>query len=241
LVQIQIAMDTAINVYPSDPKGAIKMFFAFFNSYFDSLIAEKQNKRFHDYVRPPTAMQCLFEGQTITSWKGPYQGVGDIAGKTWKAFFAAGRVNNGGPEFPCGHCITFAASMNIMKLYFGSDEFRGNNITTAEGTNQPEPKITSGTGFISGVTDVPNTGFDTVGYSPATDIPLGWSTWTAVSDSCSISRIYLGAHTIHSTVVGRQLGTKVAEKVWAKTEKYFNNDKSAKCKPIGEWDNGNDF
>jgi len=229
-------------VYPTDPQSSIKMFFTFFNGYFDSTIAEKQNKRFHDYVRPPTAMQCLFEGQTITSWKGHYQGVGSMPGKSWLAFFPAGRVNNLGPEYPCGHCIACASAFNSLRLYFGSDEFLGNNITTAEGTNAPEPKITAGNpGYIAGVTDVPNTGYNTVGYSPATDIPLGWNTWTELSDSCSISRIYLGAHTLHSTIVGRQVGNKVAERVWAKVEKYLNNDNSAKCKPIGEWEYGNDF
>jgi hypothetical protein len=41
-------------------------------------------KRFYDSARPITAIQCLFEGVTVKAWQGPYLGVGNIDGSTWK-------------------------------------------------------------------------------------------------------------------------------------------------------------
>jgi hypothetical protein len=40
-------------------------------------------KRFYDSARPITAIQCLYEGETVKAWRGPYQGVGDMSGSDW--------------------------------------------------------------------------------------------------------------------------------------------------------------
>ncbi len=37
-------------------------------------------------------------------------------------------------------------------------------------------------GYIANVTDVPNSGPETVGYSPVSDITLSWSTWTEAAN-----------------------------------------------------------
>jgi len=179
-------------------------------------------------------MQCLFEGQTITSWKGHYQGVGSMPGKSWLAFFPAGRVNNLGPEYPCGHCIACASAFNSLRLYFGSDEFLGNNITTAEGTNAPEPKITSGNpGYIAGVTDVPNSGPTTVGYAPAQDVHLGWNTLDDYTALGGIARVYIGVHTPSSVIEGTRVGRETSNRVWSKVKQLFKKNPSVECKAIG--------
>jgi PAP2 superfamily len=40
-------------------------------------------KRMYDSARPITALQCLYEGQTVKAWRGPYLGAGDINGSDW--------------------------------------------------------------------------------------------------------------------------------------------------------------
>jgi len=119
-----------------------------------------------------------------------------------------------------------------MQLFFGNDLYTGNNITVAEGSHIVEPKITSGNpGYIAGLTDVPNQGPFSVGYSPAQDINLGWNTFTDFSRQCSLSRIYLGVHTLHSTIVAEKIGIEIAEKVYKIVNNLFKNN--GKCKPIG--------
>ena len=53
------------------------------NAVFDASIAAWTTKRVYDSARPVTAIQCLFEGQTVQSWQGPYQGVGSIDAAAW--------------------------------------------------------------------------------------------------------------------------------------------------------------
>jgi len=232
----QFFLDT-IDGVNLDYKESVKFGFTFFTNALDGVITAALNKRYYDNVRPTTAMQCLFEGQTITSWKGPYQGCGSIPGKTWQAWFAPGRVNNPTPEYPCEHCVNFGAVAGIHKHFFGHDNFNGKNVTISEGTFTVEPKITVGNpGYIAGVTDVPNTGSNSIGYGPAQDIHLGWTSVEQFARDCSVSRIYLGAHQFASTIVGQEVGHAVADRVWAKVSRLLEGDRRMECKAIGaDW------
>jgi len=234
VLHFQIVLDIARNEFRLDYKKTTKLLFVYLHSFLDATIVETFNKRYWDYPRPTTVMQCLNENAVIASWGGPYEGVKLINGSDWKAWFVPGLVNNPGPEYPCGHCIAFAAISTAMELFFDSSEFKGNNVTILKGSSLVEPKITFGNpGYIAGVTDVANAGKNTVGYAFSHDISLGWKTWKDLSLSCSNSRIYLGAHTLHSTVVGRELGEKVAENVYDIANTLFSSKKHAQCKKIG--------
>jgi hypothetical protein len=48
-----------------------------------SILLISSAKRFYDSSRPITAIQCLYDGMTVKSWRGPYLGVGDIDGSEW--------------------------------------------------------------------------------------------------------------------------------------------------------------
>jgi len=233
VVQPQIARDSIVNT-ALDFKESVKLLFAVFNAYLDGLISEALNKVVFNSIRPTSAMQCLYVNQTIQSWAGPYMGVQTIPGSNWQGWFVPGRVNNAGPEYACGHCINFASTTTILESYFGL-AFRGNNVTIAKGTFEVEPKITQGNpGFIAGVTDVANTGPNSIGYGPATDIHLGWSTWQDLRTDISNSRIYLGAHTLHSTQEGQKLGIQIGENVWNIVQKMFSGNEEIQCKNIGD-------
>jgi len=208
----------------------IKLHFLFFSGMVDVLVTSLRNKRFYDVVRPTTAIQCVYKGQTIQSWKGPYQGVQSIPGEQWTAWH--NRVNNPTSEYPCEHCMGFAYYAEILKNFFGTDTWLGNNVTVGEGTYVIERKITVGNpGYIAGVTDVPNTGPFSVGYAPATDMPFGWATNTQFSRDCSDSRILYGVHTFHSSRVGEATGRIVGSNVYSEVKKLF--DGVRECKVIG--------
>jgi hypothetical protein len=232
VVPIQIGIDVSRNTDLNYSK-TIELFFGLFNILNDGSKNEYSNKRFYNHIRPTSAMQCLFSGQTIESWAGPYQGIKSIPGQNWTAWYPYGLVNNPTPEFPCGHCIHFASTMFFMEKYFKTPYFLGTNVTIAEGTSFAERKISSGnTGYIPGVTDVPNTGPFSIGYAPASDIKLQWTTWDDIITDAGLSRIYLGAHTYHSYQVGRKLGTLVGTEVSKKVYKLFEGKQE--CKNIGE-------
>jgi hypothetical protein len=58
--------------------------FSFFlKSHKPSISLITSAKRFYDSARPITALQCLYKGQTVKAWRGPYLGVGDMNGSDW--------------------------------------------------------------------------------------------------------------------------------------------------------------
>jgi len=229
LIQIQTVSDIIESQGLNYIEG-IKLNFYNFNSGNDGAITAIKNKRFYDVVRPPTAMQCLYGGQTITSWLGPYQGCGSMPGEEWKAWHP--NVNNGSPEYPCEHCVNFGVVGQVLTNFFGSDRYLGRNITVGEGTYLVEKKITVGNpGYVAGVTDVPNTGPNSVGYAPATDMQLSWSTNQQFSRDCAISRIHYGVHTFHSGWVGENAGKEIANRGWKIASALFEGKRQ--CKELG--------
>jgi len=77
--------------------------------------------------------------------------------------------------------------------------------------------------FIDGVTNVPNKGPGTVGYSPATDIVLRWSSFSELAEGAGISRRYGGIHFKQGDLEGRKLGRAVGAAVWEKFLPYIPN------------------
>lgn len=71
-------------------------------------------------------------------------------------------------EYPSAHSSYSGASGEVLRSFFGNDVFIANATVIPAGTSRTEPKRVSGeTGYIAGVTDVPNSGPNTVGYVPA--------------------------------------------------------------------------
>jgi len=229
LVQIQMMSDIT-ELQGLNWKDGVTLQFHSFTSANDGGLTAIKNKRFYDVMRPTAAMQCTYEGQTITSWLGPYKGVGSMPGNEWKAWHPF--VNNGSPEYPCEHCTNFGVAAQVLTNFFGTEEWKGRNATIGEGSFLIEKKITVGNpGYIAGVTDVPNTGPFSVGYAPATDIHLTWTNNKQFSRDCAMSRQMYGVHTYHSGVVGEKTGWEIASRGWKIISGLLQGKRQ--CKDIG--------
>ncbi|NER25710.1 MAG: hypothetical protein F6J96_34460 [Symploca sp. SIO1C2] len=69
----------------------LKLLFLQAQAVFDAGIASWQAKRYYDSARPVTVLQCLYADQTVTTWLGPYQGIGERSGSEWQPV----RIQNG--------------------------------------------------------------------------------------------------------------------------------------------------
>jgi len=126
-------------------------------------------------------------------------------------------------EYVSGHSTFSAASAEVYKRFFNSDDYGGSVIVNA-GTSLFEPMITSGNpGFRAGITDIPNSGPTTVGYSPATSITLSWATFSVAADEAGMSRLYGGIHFQAGDLDGRKLGRLVGTKVWNKVQSLIGS------------------
>jgi hypothetical protein len=181
-----------------DLDNDVKMFFALTNAVFDASIVCWDVKRFHDYVRPVTAIHSLFAGQMISAWAGPNQGTQLIPGETWRPYQAATVVTPPFPEYFSGHSVFSRTAAEILKRYTGSSAF-GYSTTIMAGSSKVEP-----------------------GTVPANSVTLYWPTFKAAADEAGISRRYGGIHFEQGDLDARAAGPKIAKKVWKTVFAYFN-------------------
>ena len=187
------------------------------NAQFDAGISTWAAKRYYDFARPITQLQCLYASQQVTAWRGPYQGVGLIDGSDWKPYQNRFFVTPPFAEYVSGHSAFSTASAEVMKLFFNSDSMSGLSFTVKAGDSLFEPKILPGNpGYVAGETDVPNTGPTSKGYVPAADVVLSWNTFTEAADESGISRLYGGIHFKSGNDEGKIIGRKVGKIVWEK-------------------------
>jgi len=223
-----------------DLKHTVQLNMLIAHAQMEGYIVQYEGKRFYNGARPTSPIQCINKGSQIQAWKGPYKGVGTINGEDWSAFLPDNFVQNPTPEYPCGHCTHSGSVGAAFKDFFcGDDTFIGYSRTQKAGTNALEPKMVAGdpinpyTGYgpVPGVTDVPNTGPGTPGYSPAQDVTLNWNTWTELTSQAALSRTYLGVHYDDSQQVsyanGRNLGDFTFN--WVKTNLWNNDFDSEQC------------
>jgi hypothetical protein len=50
---------------------------------YDAAVAAWEAKRFYQHPRPISVIQCAYANDTIRTWLGPYQGVGEVKGAHW--------------------------------------------------------------------------------------------------------------------------------------------------------------
>jgi len=206
---------TAAQIKGLSLEESLKLSFLIAHAQAEADIVQYDGKRFFNPPRPTTPIQCIFKGQQIYAWKGAYQGVGYIDGSNWLAFLANTLVQNANPEFPCGHCTHSGSVASAFQSYFGSDTFIGYSRTFLPGSVWPEIKLVQGDpGWIAGVTDVPNQGPTTVGYTPAHNVTLSWNTWTDLTSQAALSRTYLGVHYDDSREISYALGKNVGAYVF---------------------------
>jgi len=205
--------------------NAIKYFFVVGQAMSDMNIAQFDGKRMYNFARPTQVIQCINQGKTVQSWKGPYQGVGSINAGEWRAYRPLAFIQNSGPEYPCGHCTGTGAFVEVSRRFFGS-ETANYNRTFLAGTYVLEPKVTNPEDprFVDGLTNVANTGANSVGYAPATDITLNFANWGDFDTSVIEGRINLGVHTRMAGIAGVQLGHTIGSLVYEKALAMFNGN-----------------
>ena len=121
-----------------------------------------------------------------------------IDGATWFPYQPKWFPTPPFPEYSSGHSTFSAAGAEVLRLFTGSDRF-GTSVTFSAGSSRTEP-----------------------GTVPATDLTLGWGTFSAAADQAGLSRRYGGIHFEQGDVEARHAGRLVAQQAWAKAETYFN-------------------
>lgn len=201
------------------------IFMAVSSSYHGELMTVA-NKRYYNAPRPTNVIQCLYADEFRDSWRGPYLGVGQMNISEWKAYVPITQVQNAGPEYPAGAMNSAIPTGQVMRLFFETDEFIGYPVVYPEGSDiSLEPRIDEGEpGYIPGITDVPNSGYNTVGYSPATNITLFWNTWTELVESVFWARLYLGVHLLRSGENTLEIGNRIGSRVYNVVQGYLQGE-----------------
>ncbi len=175
-----------------------KMFFMLGNAVMDAGIVAWEAKVFYDYVRPITAIEALFGGQTIEAWGGPGQGTVELDGSE---FIPYQRLESPTPplaEYVSGHSAFSSAAAEVLQRFTGSDQF-GASVTAPAGESLFEPGIT-----------------------PAEPVTLSWDTFSDAATSSGISCLYGGIHNFAGNEEGLILGRNVGEAVWEEAQFFIS-------------------
>jgi hypothetical protein len=149
---------------------------------FDTGIAVWKEKERHDSVRPFTAVRFIYGDRKITAWGGPGRGtVTDLPAGEWRSYLPVADH----PEYPSGSASFCAAHAEVSRLFFGSDNL-GWFFPVPQGTSVIEP-----------------------GFTPQTDIMIGWETWTQFEEECGQSRFWAGVHFPASITAGADIGRQI--------------------------------
>ncbi|GAB0493256.1 hypothetical protein MMPV_004532 [Pyropia vietnamensis] len=166
-------------------------------------------------ARPLSVLQCAYVGRNLTAWAGPYQGVATTVNagiSRWRPYWNT----PGFPGFISGHTAVASAGLEAMAQAFGDDTPRSANCEMLEeGMSRVEPRVVVGArGWIANVTDVPNSGLATVGYSPAANTTVCWPTWRVLGELVGASRFYGGIHIPLDNSVGLDVGRDIGRRAW---------------------------
>jgi hypothetical protein len=176
----------------------VKMFFALSNALLDASISAWDAKCAYDSVRPATAVSCLYEGQLIQAWGGPFQDTQTIRGEDWQPYQAPGSAAPPFPEHFSGHSVFSAAGAQILKSFTGSDAFDFSVIISV-GSSIVEP-----------------------GRVPAAEVTLFFPNFSDAADQAGMSRRYGGIHFTRGDLTGRSVGRIIGAAVWTKAQTYWD-------------------
>lgn len=185
-----------------------QMFLMLGNAVMDAGIAAWDSKRFHDFIRPISAIEVLFGGETIQGWGGPGQGTVELDGSQFIPYQRLEAPTPPFAEYVSGHSTFSSAAAEVLKLFTGSDEF-GASVTAPAGESLFEPGIT-----------------------PAEPVTLTWDTFTDAANSSGISRLYGGIHNAAGNEQGLILGRKVGEAVWEEAQFFISGGESSSNKTL---------
>ena len=175
----------------------VKLFYALTTAVADAAICCWDMKRFHDTVRPVTALRYGFGGQTVSAWAGPFLGTRPIPGETWVPYQPTTFPTPPFAEYPSGHSTFSAAAAEILRRFTGSDRF-GASATIAAGSSRTEP-----------------------GAVPAGEVTLRWRTFSEAADEAGMSRRYGGIHFESGDLDARAAGRRVGAIAWHHAQRLF--------------------
>ena len=172
----------------------VKLFFVLANAMLDASITAWDQKRRFDSVRPITLVRFAYAGQRVRAWGGPYQGTQEIDGSQWRPYISTPPF----PEYISGHSTFSAAGATVLRLLTGRGDF-GATVRIPAGSSQIEP-----------------------GAVPAHDVVLHWVTFDDAAEQAGYSRRLGGIHFLTGDLDGRLAGRRVAARVVARAQEYFN-------------------
>lgn len=171
--------------------------FIFMNNVaaWDGGIAAWRQKYIHDAVRPGTAIKYLYGNNPVTAWGGPGKGtVTDLPASQWRAYLNTADH----PEYPSGSSCFCAAHAQASRRYLGSDTL-GWTINIPKGSSFVEPGIT-----------------------PATDITIGWRTYTEFENECGMSRVWGGVHFQAAVDAGNKMCRQMGDRAFEFIKRHVN-------------------
>lgn len=174
-----------------------QMFFMLGNAVMDAGIAAWESKVFYDYVRPITAIEALFNGQTIEAWGGPGQGTVELDGSEFIPYQRLEAPTPPFAEYVSGHSSFSSAAAEVLLRFTGSDVF-GASVTAPAGESLFEP-----------------------GFTPTEPVTLSWETFSEAAIESGISRLYGGIHNQPGNAEGAVLGRAVGEAVWEQAQFFI--------------------
>lgn len=198
---------------------------AVFAATRDAVAATVTIKLSYQTVRPVTVLQCAFRGQEMTAWNAPYYGVRTFTSGEDDMLWRPYLQTPGFPGYTSGHSAVAAAGMKVLSSFFSDGRpLSANCATQMPGMSSVEPMILKGSsGYIKGVTDVPNEGPATVGYSPAKNVTLCWNSFGAFAEQLTKSRELAGIHIPIDNSKAQELGESIGSVAYEFIMKKYKN------------------
>lgn len=139
---------------------------------FDAGIVTWQEKTRHDAVRPITAIQYLYDGETVDHY------TGQVQGEDWQPYV----ITSDHPEYPSATTCFCAAQAEAWQMYHGGSDA----IPDVNGNGQRGDDLA---GYLRAGSSVHEPG-----TTPVAPLYINFNTWTDYKNACAESRIYSGVH-----------------------------------------------
>jgi hypothetical protein len=169
----------------------VKLFFVLGCTMLDAAVATIDAKVFWNGARPEAFIRHYFRGETIQAGGGPGRGTQAIKGEDFRPYLPT----SASPEHISGHSSFSAAGAAAIRFYVNGDALGYEALVPAKSfKNEP---------------------------GPTQDIRLRWETLTEAAAAGGWSRVYGGIHFSPGDRYGREMGERVAGKVWRKAQVYI--------------------
>ena len=211
-------LETAIDLVEERDSGlstALKVSTAVSMAVFDSGIAAWDTKYHFDSVRPYTAVNQIYLGSIIPSFRGDV-----IAGtddrNVWFPFQLRRNFTPPFPDIPSGHSTFSYAASTVLKELFGSNSF--------EYASEP---------FVSrfDLTD----GFDGNPENGNEETTLAWDSMSLAAEEAGVSRLYGGIHLMEGNWVGLKFGIQIGHATLNRVNSLFSGSDDPETQRAEHW------